>query len=46
MLEMSMMYEKQWCFLNRSETLFFKERIEATLGKLVGYIKQGRPKQG
>ncbi len=24
----------------------FKERIEATLGKSVGYIARGRPKQG
>jgi hypothetical protein len=24
----------------------FKERIEATLGKSVGYLARGRPKQG
>jgi hypothetical protein len=24
----------------------FKERVEATLGKSVGYIARGRPKQG
>jgi hypothetical protein len=28
------------------ENNLFKERIEATLGKSVGYIPRGRPKQG